>query len=479
MAGDYKIVMNISNLASALSKEVTVNIVKTITLMIINAKSSASNLLSRSPSVHNTFPLESSVLFEAEHDGNVDIRHFTFTFGDGSHMNGTSDHIIGEHTYISKGEFNVTLRVTHQFGESWNFTVVTLKESIAGLKISDDAPTVLSESTKFTINMDKLGTDTLIEINLGNGQKILFGDNNSDVAMATADVRPVQASTKSITFLHTYKDIGLYDVKVYGWNDVSSMNLSHRTVTVKERCRYPDPQILSVGTNLSTALNVTNDKEIVIYARTKINCQASYKTIFAWKLEHYDFPVKVETELNKPSLTIPSRSLPYGIVTLRFTAKMKYIIDGIESQVVGFINVIPVALKATLVGGEFRKVSSKRWFRIDGSMSEDADVERGNLTGIRFYWYCRRVTETFPLQVDDHPSVTFKDISLHSRNRGCEGSGPRRLNYSTPDLKIGPGMLMENEMYVVKLIIRKDSREAFFEQTLKVLGKVLPDIAIK
>ena len=334
------------------------------------------------------------------------------------------------------------------------------------------------------MNWTQLGTGTLIEVDFGDGQKILLGNKSNNTVASPAGVdKPIDASMQNITFEHTYNQTRLYVVLVHGWNDVSSMIISHRSVTVEKECSYPSPQILSVGTNISSATNTKKDRELIIYTRTKVSCQATYKTIFMWRLERNDFQdnlsiIDVETDLNKPSLTIPFGSLPYGIITLRFTAKMKYFIDGIDTIATGYINVVPAALKAILYGGGFRKVSSKRWFSVDAFMSEDPDIGRGDFTGISFHWYCRRFSEHFPSNVETLPAVTFKKISLHLGNEGCEGSGPARLNYSTSVLKIAPGMLRENTMYVVKLVIKKDAREASFEQTLSVLAQVLPDIAI-
>lgn len=486
MAGKYKIVVNISNLATAVSKEVTVVMIETITRLIINAKSSADRLSSRSLSSPsgNIFPIENSVLFKPEYDGDVKIINLThYNFGDGYNKTTSAD-ITGERTYSSIGEYTVTVTLKHRFGEFSNSTKVMMKERIAGLKISDDAPTVVNKSMNFTLNMDKLGTDTLIEVDFGDGQKIIFGENSNNVNIPSmVKFQAVSASAKSISFLHVYEDTRLYDVKVDAWNDVSSKTISHRTVTVDQECRYPDLQILGIGANPKSAPNVPRDREMVIYTRIIINCKASYATVFEWNVEHdsqnKSIPIQINTDLNQASLTIPPHLLPYGIITLRFAAKMKYFIDGINSHAVGYINVLSTKLKAKIFGGHFRTVSSQRMIRLNGSISEDPDVGQGNLSGIRFSWFCRRASEIFPLKVEELSPVMFADISLHAEYGGCEGSGPRMLNYSTPELEISPGMLRDDEKYVFKLIIKKDIREATFEQTIQVFEKVLPEVAIK
>lgn len=483
MAGDYNIVVNITNLANYVLTEASVAVVKTVTFLIIKATSSTGSV-SSSPS-GNTLPLENLVLFEIEHDGNVDISHCRYDFGDGSELNATIAHYTEEHTYLSTGEFIVTITLKHQFGEISNSTKVNMKESISGLKISDDAPAVVNVSTNFTFEFEKFGSGSLIEVDLGDGQKAIFGEDSSNVDISLLEMfRPVNSSATSFTFQHTYKEEGLYEVNVHGWNDVSSVKLSHRTVAVGQRCRYPDLQILHVGTNPETAQNVSRDREIVIYSKIFIKCKASYETNFEWTIQKYhlrnkSISLKIQTDLDKPSLTIPPRTLPYGIVSLRFKTKMKHVIDGIDFHAFGYINVLSAKLSAKIFGGDFRTVSSQRLIIIDGSISDDPDVGRGNLSDIQFHWFCRRASERFPPNVEKLPPVRFKKSSLHSGNGGCEGSGPRMLSYLAPKLEIGPGMFREDETYVVKLVIRKGKREATVEQTLQVVGYILPEVATK
>ena len=478
-AGVYKIAVNVSNLVSNMSKESTVTVIKVATFLIINAKSSADALSSGSFSSKSgdAFPFEFPVLFEVEQDGdpNRDVS-FYFYFGDGSIFNATSTEVSGTHTYPSTGEYTVTVTLKHKFGELTNSTRITMKESVTGLKISDDAPTVVNEVTTFTVTWDTLGTDSFIEINFGDREKIHFGDG----------VNNVDSSSQNITFGHIYTDLNVFDIEVKGWNDVSSMRFTHRIVTVEEECRYPDPLILGVGPDPQRALNFTKGKENIVYARIVINCKASYETVFQWKVylhtcddsENKSTPIMINTDINKASLTIPPYSLPNGAICLEFQAKMRYVIDAIETYAYGYLNVLPGKLRAVILGGNVRTVSSQRPTTIDGSVSEDSDIKGGNFSGIQFYWFCRRLNESFPQGVEELPPVSLENSSLNSAVKGCEGSGPRMLNYSTSVWRISPGALTENEMYVVKLVIRKDVREAIFEQTIQVVQGVPPDVAI-
>ena len=483
--GDYQIVVDVKNLASNESTETAVSVLKTVTFLIIKATSYADELstVSFSSASGDTFPVEFPVILEAEYDHDVNISQFHYNFGDGS-PSVTSANNTAEHSYDLTGEFIVTITLKHQFGEFSNSTKVYTTDSIVGLKIRDDAPAVVKQPTNFTFNVDKLGTNTLIKVDFGDGRTVFFGENGGNVDISSMEIfRTLSSLATNFTFQHAYKQEGLYVVNVHGWNEVSSIKLSHHTHAMEKECRYPDPHILSVGANPDTAPNVTRDKEIVVYSKIVINCKASYDTGFEWKVEYQpqnvSIPVNIHTDFNKPSLTIPPHSLPYGTIELRLTADMKHSLDEISGHSIGYINVLSADLKAEIFGGNFRTVSSLRHIIINGSVSEDPDVGRGNLSGIQFLWLCRRDNESFSENTEDLPRVRFKEVSQHNINGGCEGSGPRMLQYSTPDLIIAPGMLREDEKYVIVLVIRKDTRESTFEQTLEVSKNVIPEVAIK
>ena len=482
--GDYQIVVDVENLASNESKEVAVSVVKTVTFLIIKATTYADRLstVSFSSASGDTFPVEFPVIFEAKYDRDVNISQFNYNFGDGS-ASITSASNTTEHSYDLTREFIVTITVKHQFGEFSNSTKVIMMESIAGLKIRDDAPALVEEITNFTFNVDKLGTSSLIEVDLGDGQTVFFGEDSGNSGISSKEIfQTLSATTTNFTFQHAYKEEGLYEVKVHGWNEVSSIRLSHLTHAMEKECRYPDPRIIRVGANPDKAPNVTKDREIIIYAKIIINCKASHETGFDWKVEYQrqneSILVKIDTDFNKASLTIPPHSLPYGIVKLRLTADMKHSLEEIKGHSIGYINVLSAELRAEIFGGDFRTVSSLRQIKVNGSISLDPDVGRGNLSGIQFFWFCRRDSESFSENTEDLPHVMFKEVSLHNGNGGCEGSGPRMLQYSAAELIIAAGMLREDEKYVIKLVIRKDTREASFEQTLQVFENVLPEVAI-
>ena len=471
---------------SFVSKELSVTVVKVPTYLIITAKSAADALSSEAFSSQSgdTFPFEFSVLFTVEQDGEPDKNvSFRFDFGDGSTLNATDTEISANHTYASTGEYNVTLTLIHRFDELRNSTKITIKESLTGLTISDDAPAVVNKMTTFTLSWDTLGTGTLIEVYFGDGEQIRFRDNRDNVGSTRGAFRQMNPSQKSISFEHTYKEINVYYVTVKGWNQVSSRKLFHRTVDVEKKCRYPSPVILGVGKNTQVASHFTKDREIIVYTRIVIDCKTSYETAFVWKAyegtchdseNNQSTPIIISSDMTKPSLTIPPYSLPHGPICLKFQAKMKYIVDGIDSNAKGYLTVIPGKLKARMLGGNFRIVGSQRTVAINGSISEDSDQKGETLSGVQFLWFCRRINETFPPGVEEMP---LAGPLIHSGD-GCGGHGPRRLIYSSHSWEISPGVLRIDEKYVIKLVIRNDSREDAFEQIVQVVQGIPPEVAI-
>lgn len=478
-AGEYKVVVNVSNLVTFESKEINIEIQAIPTFMLIDAKSSEGVSSTFSPPSGNSIPIEFSVLFDVKHDGDPKVLNSSFDFGDGA------NDLIGEHTYTSLGEFVVTVTLKHRFGELTNTTRIVIQESLSGLAILDDAPNVVNTPTAFTLTWDKFGTSTLIEVEFGDGEKAYFGENisTSDPSLLFYSVI---SSQKYISFSHTYKEIRIYNVRVKGWNEVSSVSLSHRTVDVEKECRYPQPIILGMGKNPWTARDVAKEKEVIIYPRIIVECKTSYETAFKWKVYHQSCdhtenastPVIINTRLNQASLTIPSYSLPSGPVCLFFQAKMKYFVDALDAHTYGYLNVLPGKLKAIISGGNFRTVSSQRKIIVDGSVSQDLDTKGGNLSGVQFSWFCRRHNESFPIQVSYLPSVSFENVSSNSVNYGCQGSGPRMLVYTTPTWDVHPGVLKDEETYVVKLVIKKDNRQASFQQTITVVKGVPPQVIV-
>ena len=478
--------------------------IRIATSLILNIQSSADVLLPESSSSRfgNTFPIEFPIIFKIEQDGdpakNVSL---DLDYGDGFSYRGSLIDFSGNHTYTSVGKFNIKFKVKrlcyepegpltleNLFGVLNNKTIITIKESLTGLTISDNAPTVINEKNTFTLSWNTLGTNTSINVSFGDGENIILAEEKRKVESFWREkFQRIDPSKKEIILEHTYNKIGDYVVSVKGWNDVSSQTLSYPTVIVNKKCRYPKLTISGISTDPQKATTFTRDRAIVLHTRVVIDCQASYDTEFEWKVYKGKcknsntgvVPIDINTPMEGPSLFIPSYSLPQGSICLSFRAKMKLNVDGIESKVYGYLNVVPGKLKAAIVGGNARTASSQRPIQIDGSISGDHDLKERNFVGLTFYWFCRRLNESFPQRVDTVAPADLESARLNSVGKDCGGGVLRMLNRSASVWEISPGELRENEKYAFTLMIKKDTREATFEQIVDVEEGIPPEVVIR
>ena len=462
-------------------RESSVRVIKVPTFVMIKIWSSThqSSSLPSLSRVNETFPVEYPVYFEIIQDGESDRNvSVDFDYGDGLNKYvGSLSAFIGNHTYTTSGLFVIRVKLGHLLGVLHNKTTIIMKESLTALAISDNAPTVVNEVTLFKLSWETLGTGTVIEVDFGDGEKSILGEG---------DVKPT-ASRKQISLKHTYNKIGAYVILVKGWNDVSAVTLSHRTVSLKKKCRYPRLTILGLPEDPKRAILLTKDKVNIIYARVVIDCQASYDAEFEWKVykdecqssKSNSTPTEINTGLNSPNLVIPPHSLPEGFICFKFRAAMKHSVDGIESVAEGYAKVVPGKLKAVIVGGNGRTVSSKRPIRIDGSLSRDPGLEARSFFGVRFYWFCRRVSKSSTLGVEAVPPSDIGSLIFSSVTEACASYNLRMLNYTTPVWEISPRLLKENQSYAIVLVMRKDTREAVFEQVIQVVNGIIPEVEMK
>lgn len=472
-------------------KESSVRVIRVPTFVMMKIWSSArqSSSLPSPSRVGNTFPVEYPVYFEIIQDGHPDGNFsLDFDYGDGLKYQGSLSAFRGNYTYNTSRLFVIRVKLGHLLGFLHNKTTILMKESLTGLAISDNAPTVLNEVTCFKLSWETLGTGTVIEVDFGDGEKSILGAGGGNVEASSMGIyRPIIPLRKQILLNHTYNKIGAYVIFVKGWNDVSFVTLSHRTVTVEKKCQYPRLTILGVPKDPKRSILLTRDRINIISARVVINCQASSETEFEWKVykgecqssNNNSTPTEINTDLNSPNLVIPPHSLPQGSICFKFRAAMKHPVDAIESIAHGYARVVPGKLKAAIVGGNGRTVSSQRPIRINGSLSQDPDLEARSLFGVQLYWFCRRVNKSSTLGVDTVPPSDLGREIFYSVTNACASSGLRMLNYTTSVWEISPGLLRENQSYAVMLVMRKDTREAIFEQVIEVVNGIIPEIEIK
>nr|XP_010297825.1 PREDICTED: polycystic kidney disease and receptor for egg jelly-related protein [Balearica regulorum gibbericeps] len=157
-------------------------------------------------------------------------------------------------------------------------------------------------------------------------------------------------------------------------------------------------------------------------------------------------------------LTVPSFTLDYGLYLFYFTVaitpiRTTTVLRGSDKV---YIQIESTDLVANIAGGTFRTVGFSDNWTLDGSASYDPDSQEG-LKGITFTWYCTK-------EVSDYKN---REVSPGKR---CHPS-QRDLKWLTPS---GPVQVMQpeslpgNAIYYFRLVIQKDRRRSYADQTVDV-----------
>ncbi|XP_075275284.1 polycystin family receptor for egg jelly-like [Opisthocomus hoazin] len=157
-------------------------------------------------------------------------------------------------------------------------------------------------------------------------------------------------------------------------------------------------------------------------------------------------------------LTVPSFTLDYGLYLFYFTVEVTPIrtttvLRG-SDQV--YIQIERSDLEADIAGGTFRTVGFSDNWTLDGSASSDPDSQEG-LKGITFTWYCTK-------EVSD-----YKNMKLSPGNRCHPAQRDLKwLTSSGPVQAVPPESLPGNTVYYFRLVIEKDTRRSYADQTVEV-----------
>ncbi|KFP14076.1 Polycystic kidney disease and receptor for egg jelly-related protein, partial [Egretta garzetta] len=157
-------------------------------------------------------------------------------------------------------------------------------------------------------------------------------------------------------------------------------------------------------------------------------------------------------------LTVPSFTLNYGLYLFYFTVEINpirtsTILRGSDKI---YIQIESADLVANIAGGTFRTVGFSDNWTLDGSASHDPDSQEG-LKGITFTWYCTK-------EVSDYKTMKV------SPGKKCHPA-QRDLKWLTPSGPVQampPESLPGNALYYFRLVIQKDGRMSYADQTVDV-----------
>ncbi|XP_068258279.1 LOW QUALITY PROTEIN: polycystin family receptor for egg jelly [Nyctibius grandis] len=157
-------------------------------------------------------------------------------------------------------------------------------------------------------------------------------------------------------------------------------------------------------------------------------------------------------------LTVPSFALDYGLYLFYFTVEVipirtTTVLRG-SDQI--YILIESIDLVANIAGGMFRTVGFSDNWTLDGSASYDPDSQEG-LKGITFTWYCTK-------EASDYTNMKVSPgKKCHPAQRDLKW-----LTSSGPVQAMPPESLPGNAIYYFRLVIQKDSRMSYADQTVDV-----------
>ncbi|KFO85930.1 Polycystic kidney disease and receptor for egg jelly-related protein, partial [Buceros rhinoceros silvestris] len=157
-------------------------------------------------------------------------------------------------------------------------------------------------------------------------------------------------------------------------------------------------------------------------------------------------------------LTVPSFTLDYGLYLFYFTVEVTPIRTSttLRGSDKIYVQIESSDLVANIAGGTFRTVGFSDNWTLDGSTSYDPDSQEG-LKGITFTWYCTK-------EVSDYKAMKVSPGKrCHPAQRDLKW-----LTSSGPVQAMPPESLPGNALYYFRLVIQKDRRRSYADQTIDV-----------
>ncbi|NXC14669.1 PKDRE protein, partial [Corythaeola cristata] len=219
----------------------------------------------------------------------------------------------------------------------------------------------------------------------------------------------------------------------------------------------------------TSVLHQKRGTSFYLFVRLLVDCNVGISVKPLWRI----YPVQDTTTIpdwTKPinsssmygvemiRLTVPSFTLDYGLYLFYFTVEITPI--GTTTVLRGsdkvYVQIDGADLVANIAGGTFRTVGFADNWTLDGSASYDPDSKDG-LKGITFTWYCTK-------EVSDYKNMKVSPGKrCHPAQRDLKW-----LTSSGPVQAMPPESLPGNTIYYFRLVIQKDRRRSYADQTVDV-----------
>ena len=244
-------------------------------------------------------------------------------------------------------------------------------------------------------------------------------------------------------------------------------------------------QNLPCFNNKGTAVTILRSNDFIVQGNVlNSSCNSSNTLLFKWFLTSYSVNAAGETKIKWTTLldttgtqwNLPKRVLDYGAYYVDFKAAFTSN-PKMFGSTLGFFTIEKSPLRAKISGGNTVTRGKGKTITLSGSLSQDPDVEPGNITSMKFTWLCKKRNESFP-----NLSVPIPIVSLTpgpGQGGGCFGTGVGRLSSNRAVVNLSTSAMNVGEFYDIKLIVQKDTRDDDFVQEIKIVNGNPPEVTIR
>ena len=241
--------------------------------------------------------------------------------------------------------------------------------------------------------------------------------------------------------------------------------------------------------NKRPAVAILRSNDFIVQGNVlKTSCNSSNTLLFKWFLTSYSVNKAGETKIKETTLldvtgtqwNLPKLVLDYGTYYVDFRAAFTSN-PKMFGSTLGFFTIEKSPLRAKISGGNTVTKGKGKTITLNGSLSQDPDVEPGNITSMNFTWLCKKRNESFP-----NLSFPIRVVSLTrgpgqggGGGGGCFGTGVGRLSSNRAVVNLSTIAMNVGEFYDIKLIVQKDTRYGDYVQEIKIVNGTPPEVSIR
>lgn len=279
--GCYTAKLRIFNKASDAKFKILVKIeekIENITLRAVHSDQSSSPGRRGYGKHGNLFAREYPVRLNISHDKGTCVKYQWF-FGDNQTV--TSDSIATDHHYALPGNYTIRVEAWNNKGGKVNTSLnIGIRWSIVGLYVVSSSPSKPGQKVTFIIFCAQTGNNSNFVLDTGDNQNktIKFtskgnGYNEMTKYISSEVKLPFNASSYySVVADHTYLMKGVYEARVYAWNEVSRKTVKTNVVITDKNCKVPGLLLYGGGDTIETASKIKYGREFRIDSRANISC---------------------------------------------------------------------------------------------------------------------------------------------------------------------------------------------------------------